>query len=338
MQDTAIANYEAERALFEELIRSNAEPNILLFQGESGSGKSHLLDYCVRSASAIPSVLIKLQGGGDTVPTLFTRLGSEKGWPRLPNFSRTVATLLEQTDKVEDPIWQMGMHRHLREISQISDPNSRLARYQLLADAWFADALNFERPFLIALDSYENSSTLFDQWFRHEFLVGAANSHRTKVLVGGQKVPARDEAWSFCASIRELKGIQEAEAWMKWAGAAGYQVPSLEYLSGVVGALQGNPSQIIQFIQTQFPRSSGPIAPKASIREQRRRVRENMVEAFSLSELKDICFDLEIDYESLPGHDHLTGFVRELLAYAGRVGRLNELVQVCRDERPHLAW
>ncbi len=125
---------------------------------------------------------------------------------------------------------------------------------------------------------------------------------------------------------------------MVWVEAVGYQVPSLEILSGIVLALNGNPSQIIKVIQSNFPQRSGSVAAKESVREQRKRFRKNMIEFFNLSELKDICFDMEIDYESLPEHGHKKGFVRELLAFAGRISRLHELIQVCQAERPHLEW
>ena len=61
MTNTALANYEQEQALFTEFIASDAEPNILLFQGESGSGKSHFIEHCLQRVPETPSVLMKLQ-------------------------------------------------------------------------------------------------------------------------------------------------------------------------------------------------------------------------------------------------------------------------------------
>lgn len=115
-------------------------------------------------------------------------------------------------------------------------------------------------------------------------------------------------------------------------------MPSLEYLAGVVDALKGNPSQIIEYIKTQSPQAAGPIKPKESLYSQRRLFFKNLTEFFSLSELKNICFFMEIDYENLPEHDQKSGFVRELLAFAGRIGRLHELIQMCQQERPQLVW
>ena len=245
---------------------------------------------------------------------------------------------MEKPDKADDPVWRMGIRRHLEQIGKINDRESQISRYQLLTDAWFADAMQFESPFLLAIDAYEKASTQFRDWFSQDFLAGVATSRHMRVLVGGQRVPQPREAWSFCASLQDLQGIHEAKAWLTWATELGYQVPSLEQLSGVVLALEGNPSKIIEVITTQFPRSNGPIQPKETIYAQRKRFRENIINGFSISELKDICSDMEIDHEILPDHEHKSGFVRELIAYTGRSGRYNELIQVLQTERPHLEW
>ncbi len=333
-----LANYKKEQTLFSEFIASDNDPHILLFQGESGSGKSHLVEHCLASVPKMPSLLLKMQSGSDSIPALFTNMGRRCGWQNLPHFTNTVANLVEEPTSIDDPVWQAGMYRHLRKVGKIGDLESRLSRYQLLSDAWFADATQFDTPFLLAIDTYENVTDIFDRWFSEDFLIGVAQSGQMRVLVSGQSLPQEQVDWSFCASLRQLEGILKAEVWMEWAQKMGYQPPSLEYLAGIVTALKGNPGQITAMIQAGFPQKRGPIESKESVREQRKRVRENMIKFFNLSELKDICFDMEIDYETLSEHGNLKGFVRELLAYAGRIGRLNELIQICQEERPSLQW
>lgn len=124
-----LANYEKEQALFTDFVESDEEPNILLFQGETGSGKSCLVDHCLNSVTKTPSLLMKLQGGGDSVPAVLTNMGGRQGWENSPRFTRTVATLLEGPGSVDDPVWQMGMHRHLREIGKIGTLESRLSHH-----------------------------------------------------------------------------------------------------------------------------------------------------------------------------------------------------------------
>jgi hypothetical protein len=58
---------------------------------------------------------------------------------------------------------------------------------------------------------------------------------------------------------------------------------------------------------------------------------------FSNSELHDLCFDLNIDYERLPGQGK-GDKARELVAYAERYGRIAELAAKCREIRPYADW
>lgn len=334
----AVANYTRQQQAFTKLIETTDEPNILLFQGESGSGKTHLIEHCLGQARHLPYAHINLQSSGETIPTLFNVMGRQIGWDNLPHFTQTVATLVEEPEQQHNPVWQTGMHRHLREIGRLPDIESRLSRYQWLTDAWFTDAAQFEHPFLLAVDTYEKAPTLFDKWFRDDFLTSVANSSQMRVLIGGQKVPALETNWSFCASLEELKGVSEAKVWMAWAEQNGYQPPSLELLTGVVLALKGRPSAIIELIKTQFPKKSGPIKPKVSIQNQRRLWRENMVNYFTIADLKVVCFDHSINPERLPNHTHLDSFVIEILLYMEKNGRLHELIKYLQLQRPHIEW
>jgi hypothetical protein len=63
-------------------------------------------------------------------------------------------------------------------------------------------------------------------------------------------------------------------------------------------------------------------------------LRDILVTYFSDSELRDVCFNLGIDYENLGG-DAKPGKARELVAYCQRRNRLAELEATCRRLRPH---
>lgn len=66
-------------------------------------------------------------------------------------------------------------------------------------------------------------------------------------------------------------------------------------------------------------------------------LQKQLVEHFTLEELDQLCFDLRIDYEELPG-DTKTTKARELVKFAYRQGRLPEIVQQCEKERPKVRW
>lgn len=63
-------------------------------------------------------------------------------------------------------------------------------------------------------------------------------------------------------------------------------------------------------------------------------LRDCIVEHFSLEELKTMCFDLGIDYDSLEGSGK-SDKARELVLSMNRVGRCPELVAYCKENRPN---
>ena len=69
----------------------------------------------------------------------------------------------------------------------------------------------------------------------------------------------------------------------------------------------------------------------------RAKLRENLVDTFGDNDLHDLCYDMDIDYESLPGQGK-SAKARELIAYCERRGRLPELVAKLYKLRPNIAW
>jgi hypothetical protein len=75
----------------------------------------------------------------------------------------------------------------------------------------------------------------------------------------------------------------------------------------------------------------------ASSQQQRKRLRENIDTYLNDSELATLCFDMNIDYESLPGEGKQTK-IRELITYCERSGRIQELIQNCEGLRSNVQW
>jgi len=67
------------------------------------------------------------------------------------------------------------------------------------------------------------------------------------------------------------------------------------------------------------------------------RLRKNLVEVFSESELDVLCYDMNLDYENLPGEGK-DRKAKELVAYLERRGRVPELIDRCNLERPNVQW
>ncbi len=59
---------------------------------------------------------------------------------------------------------------------------------------------------------------------------------------------------------------------------------------------------------------------------------------FDTYEFRDLCLDLGVDYDALPGEGK-DGKSRELIAYFGRPGRsTDKLIEVCSQLRPKAPW
>lgn len=67
------------------------------------------------------------------------------------------------------------------------------------------------------------------------------------------------------------------------------------------------------------------------------RLRQILIEHFDENELKTLCYDLPVDYDSLPAIGK-AGKARELVALCKRRGRLAQILVVGKRQRPDIAW
>lgn len=68
-----------------------------------------------------------------------------------------------------------------------------------------------------------------------------------------------------------------------------------------------------------------------------RQIRDGLVTHFDDSELRDLCFDLGIDYDTLSG-ENLADRARELILHHQRRQQLNKLIERCKLLRPSTDW
>lgn len=67
------------------------------------------------------------------------------------------------------------------------------------------------------------------------------------------------------------------------------------------------------------------------------KLRQNLINCFSLEDMRTLCFKLGFNYESIE-HTKLEACAREIIIYCKRHGKLVSLVQICQSERPHIDW
>jgi hypothetical protein len=66
-------------------------------------------------------------------------------------------------------------------------------------------------------------------------------------------------------------------------------------------------------------------------------LRQNVEKYFNLDELRNLAFDLGINYENLPG-ETLRAKSRELVDYCQRHNILDDLIELCAELRGHIDW
>jgi hypothetical protein len=58
---------------------------------------------------------------------------------------------------------------------------------------------------------------------------------------------------------------------------------------------------------------------------------------FNLNEVYELCDELNLDAENFPQRTR-PEMVRALVIYCGRRGLHRDLLQICRQRRPHVEW
>lgn len=108
--------------------------------------------------------------------------------------------------------------------------------------------------------------------------------------------------------------------------------------------VQGDGNTVIGDGATYIKNSTVNLPPKKTAAEdalgarpEMQQMRMQMAEFFNLNDLQDLCWELGIQYEDLPGAG-LSAKVRELLSFCWRNGRLPDLLEYCRTARPHVEW
>jgi hypothetical protein len=64
---------------------------------------------------------------------------------------------------------------------------------------------------------------------------------------------------------------------------------------------------------------------------------QNVKSDYNEQELRELCFELGIDYDDLPGPARKDK-CRELIGLLKRQKRLPEFIQLCRNKRPNTLW
>jgi len=254
MMTENIANYQAERHAFRELLQPGCDRRILLFEGKSGNGKSTLLNHC---RAHIPKeshhVPLDLRGTSLSLAGLFFKMIRQLKTEKFQYFADKVAELSGRSavELKNAALW--GNENQINVALQGGGNLSREERLAALTHAWFSDMQAMQRHCVVIMDTFEQANNEMKEWVSGEFLTEVANSENLRVTVAGQSVPdvSRIE-WSYCCQKWILDGVREAKHWLPVVETLGKTIPSVEpfgFLQGICSAFEGDPAKIIDFIK-----------------------------------------------------------------------------------------
>lgn len=109
-------------------------------------------------------------------------------------------------------------------------------------------------------------------------------------------------------------------------------------VAGVINGIRVQLQDWLYDIEGEIPVTNNKIyiSPQLSNTE-RKRLRNNLQNHFDKTELREICFDSNIDYDNLSGKNK-TEKVMELIKYFERRNQLPQLTTICQNLRPNIAW
>jgi hypothetical protein len=330
-----IANYKAEQEQFRQFLKPDSPIRILWFYGEPGIGKSRLVRACLAN---MPSEVryLSFKAGETSVEDILDHVSRRSPYQPLSYLPREVESLnlLPQAPLDEEAADSNlnVLQTHVKQVLNVHDPAERHNRYRALTEAWLSDLQNLAKPFLFVLDNYEEASQELSEWVVHHILPKVGQIPLLRILIANVTPPIYDTSWQSWAKTMELKGITDPKAWFPVAQAMGRN-PTLEQLAGACKLANGNPEQMINFIQL-LPAAETETASTSAVAGL---LRHNLRNYFDDFELRQVCFDLEVDYDRLSVYSRPKK-ASELVRLMAHDNRLPDLLAACTLIRPTLNW
>lgn len=196
------------------LLAGHSRERILLFEGDSGFGKSEILrqaaDYAKKLQLRVAPINLKC---ASSVEGILGDIDLELG-ALLPNFSREGANKAHLLRKD---------FRKLRE------------------------------PVLLIFDHYEDvaANKAIADWLNQQLLTEVETSLSLVVVVAGQKVPDnRQSGWRDVALHILLEPITEVEAWEEWVTRRYPEFQNKDHLRSILKVAEGKPAVMANFCAT----------------------------------------------------------------------------------------
>lgn len=248
-----LANYQEPRSSIDALFHAACDKHIVLLRGQSGSGKSSLVDYCL---DQVPDSMLPLhfdfKSSALSVPEILDQTSERLGRTALPTFQRQFAEYSAIPIEVRENRQQGWGNQINVDVRQFALPDRDQQR-TLLTRAWFDDMNRLQPQLLLAFDTFEKASTDVRDWFGSAFLLRVARCPHLRIVVAGQEVPGINQRdLRRCSLQHDLYGVEKAKDWLPVVAALGLRLTGLDPLSVLTGlclAYNGNPGEIMKKLQ-----------------------------------------------------------------------------------------
>lgn len=244
-----LANRTHELEMFLKMAAGQHDCRIMLIEGESGMGKSSLLNRfkqeCPKDIQYVPFDCKGLSNIASFLSEVMLDLKPE----RFSAFERKLRLF------VQGGVDFSGNDIAAKEQINIainSDIDAQTQQYRLeqLQTAFFEDLSKLDGTTIVTLDTYQEASPQLRDWVESKWL-RAVERHLTNVVtvVAGQSIPdPNNSVWGSECEHFELKAIHDVKAWCEFCE----ELPE-DAIKTITLAAKGHPSSFSQMLEIVKP-------------------------------------------------------------------------------------
>lgn len=213
MIPSLLANCKKEIELFRQLsVDDLTQQRIVLFHGESGFGKTTLLNHCIHHVP-IPSQINKIVFNFKhiSLPLLLNSIGRVIGWENLPHFEAKFKAINKHASAPVNINRNLLVGRNQINVFLHSNFSYELAE---LSEALFLDFELLQNPVLFIIDTYEKASEEVKEWIEAYLLNWIASLRNLRVVIAGQTIPEETILWKQFSTTINLCGIPQEKDWL----------------------------------------------------------------------------------------------------------------------------
>lgn len=250
-----LANRTKELEIFLKMAGGQHDCSIMLVEGESGMGKTSLLNrfrqQCPEEVAYVPFDC----KGVDSIASFLLEVAVELGREKFPTFLNKVKQFVQgEVEFSENNI-------AAEKISIVINSQIEVAKnYYLkqLQQAFIDDLARIQSQVVITLDTYQLASETLQEWVESNWLRAVGRQLKNVVtVIAGQRVPASNNTvWGDECEHFVLKPIFEVEAWYKFCADLPDAALSEGHIEAVTVIGKGHPLTVHQMLLTVIERCS----------------------------------------------------------------------------------